>query len=1105
MPVKPLELDDRTFTDLFNEVRSLIPRHAPSWTNHNVSDPGIMLVELLAWLTEAMLYRINRVSDTSRMRLLELLGAAFRPAQPAVLSVRVRRLGGSGPFTLDAGTQVWGRPRGSGAPGAVVPRVPFEVMRSVLFTPDEPARTVRLRQVQPMRNVVLARPNAGRPFELIPVSGGPVNAGARNVGGPTTYLVLPPEPRPRPPQVTVGGDSWRWVSSLRNDQGDDRRSAYKPWLNAIAFGGGDETGAAPPEGAEIRVTYRNVPDPRAFEIDRFKGTGKPWQVCRLSRPLLALDLQDPHELEPRLEARERGSEQWLPWGYVTRFLDMAAGEAQYTFESWFNAIRCGSSDSSDGDPKKRRYGRALPDGAEVRFSGGMTLGMEGNLPRDSEFGGWPVSQDSRRDPWRLTVKGWEGLSPGSNPTVLDEARLQVLAMLRPDWRTVTADDFAAVLRAGDPYIARVVCLPDQAPVDAEHGEPGDVGLIVIPDRAAELTAAARDLDCILATAPATRRLLAFTANGELGLWDFDTGEAVKRLPAGLTLAGSFSPDGRRLLTEDASAAMLLDARTLELLSAEARSNLASLQASAPSPVRAGGRPALRRARFSPTGHWWVSLEQDEAMHGAHLRDIDDGATLRRLPGVHSWEQLAFAPGDARLAVPATDKSDAVLEVWNLDGDAAPRRLPLPAPATAVVFSADGTTLAAATGETVRTWRTVPGQPVRHVDIRLPAADPRTALLLSPDGTRLVTFDEAGQAARLWSTRTGKALADLSAGGVSAASSSAVILLALSTNGRWLATAYADTAVRLWSAVTGARVDEMRSTGSVSALAFAGAENSVVPAAQACARLIIIATPGPHAVQPWDLDPATGRLTARPDIPSTVMPVVHTSGRWLAYADPRLVHVWDIGQAADVAALYADFDESDVIADGWELEAADDLPSSRLGLGAATGPMARPTATRFLRILSAGSTEPNARRTVQLWDAEYVYAARTLVDERRLITTHAHTAGPSYEEVKVEIVVQAMPATNANRLEQSARKALARFFDPLHGGPDGTGWPLGRPVYNSEICQVVEAVAGVDFVDSVCYSNGTEDHPCGANCRGISPHSLVKADVTVRVETGDDYA
>ena len=93
MPVKPLNLDDRTFTDLVDEERLLIPRYARPWTDHNVSDPGIMLIELFAWLTEALLYRINRVPDPSRMRLLELLGASFRPAEPAVLELRVTWLG----------------------------------------------------------------------------------------------------------------------------------------------------------------------------------------------------------------------------------------------------------------------------------------------------------------------------------------------------------------------------------------------------------------------------------------------------------------------------------------------------------------------------------------------------------------------------------------------------------------------------------------------------------------------------------------------------------------------------------------------------------------------------------------------------------------------------------------------------------------------------------------------------------------------------------------------------------------------------------------------------------------------------------------------------
>ncbi len=154
MPVKPLKLDDRTFADIFAEVRSLIPRHAPGWTDHNVSDPGIMLLELFAWLTEAMLYRINRVSDASRARLLELLGAAFQPAQPALLKLRVRlaQPGGAGSYTLPRGALVWGQAATQG-------RVPFEVIREVEFTAQEPVRTVTLRQTQ---QVASRRPGAAR-------------------------------------------------------------------------------------------------------------------------------------------------------------------------------------------------------------------------------------------------------------------------------------------------------------------------------------------------------------------------------------------------------------------------------------------------------------------------------------------------------------------------------------------------------------------------------------------------------------------------------------------------------------------------------------------------------------------------------------------------------------------------------------------------------------------------------------------------------------------------------------------------------------------------------------------------------------------------------
>jgi hypothetical protein len=73
MPLPQANLDTRGFDDLVAEMRALIPRYAPEWTNHNPSDPGITLIELLAWITEATLYRINRVPEATSLEFAKLL------------------------------------------------------------------------------------------------------------------------------------------------------------------------------------------------------------------------------------------------------------------------------------------------------------------------------------------------------------------------------------------------------------------------------------------------------------------------------------------------------------------------------------------------------------------------------------------------------------------------------------------------------------------------------------------------------------------------------------------------------------------------------------------------------------------------------------------------------------------------------------------------------------------------------------------------------------------------------------------------------------------------------------------------------------------------
>jgi predicted phage baseplate assembly protein len=83
MALEAPNLDDRTVEDIFVEAKSLIPRYAPEWTNHNDSDPGITLLHLFAWMTDILLYRINRIPAKNHIKFLQLLGIELEPGRPA--------------------------------------------------------------------------------------------------------------------------------------------------------------------------------------------------------------------------------------------------------------------------------------------------------------------------------------------------------------------------------------------------------------------------------------------------------------------------------------------------------------------------------------------------------------------------------------------------------------------------------------------------------------------------------------------------------------------------------------------------------------------------------------------------------------------------------------------------------------------------------------------------------------------------------------------------------------------------------------------------------------------------------------------------------------
>ena len=80
-------LDDRRFQDLVDDAKRMVQQRCAEWTDHNVSDPGVTLIETFAFMTDELLYRLNRVPDRLYITFLDLLGVTLHPPTPAHVDV----------------------------------------------------------------------------------------------------------------------------------------------------------------------------------------------------------------------------------------------------------------------------------------------------------------------------------------------------------------------------------------------------------------------------------------------------------------------------------------------------------------------------------------------------------------------------------------------------------------------------------------------------------------------------------------------------------------------------------------------------------------------------------------------------------------------------------------------------------------------------------------------------------------------------------------------------------------------------------------------------------------------------------------------------------
>ncbi len=128
-------LDDRSFDDIVEEAIRLIPQYCPEWTNYNPSDPGITMVELFAWMTEMILYRLNKVPDKVYVTLLDLIGIRLRPPQPAQTMLTFNLVDG-------AETGVW-VPKGT-----QVATEPMEEGNQIVFETDRELYVTNVKMVK---------------------------------------------------------------------------------------------------------------------------------------------------------------------------------------------------------------------------------------------------------------------------------------------------------------------------------------------------------------------------------------------------------------------------------------------------------------------------------------------------------------------------------------------------------------------------------------------------------------------------------------------------------------------------------------------------------------------------------------------------------------------------------------------------------------------------------------------------------------------------------------------------------------------------------------------------------------------------------------------
>ena len=488
MKLPEIELDDRRFQDLVSEARLKIARSCPEWTEHNVSDPGITLIELFAWMTEMTIYRLNRVPDKLHVALLELLGIRLDGPAAAQTSLRFRLAEvAKSPVLISAATEV-GTPR-----TATEESIIFQVDEDFTIPAAEPTAYVVQRGGQ-VKSIGLAdgtaKPagNDQLAFASPPAVGDAIYLGFEEPLGRLLIEVdvdasqargagVNPEDPPLRWELSQGDGQWLEAEVLEDLTGGFNygsgtvllelppRSAIQPlaghrmhWLRCriddkTRFGGAATTYTQPPEiysitagavGARLPATHASQIRAEILGV----SDGTPGQIF----PLRNAPLLKPQAAET-LEVQDPESGDWARWELRDDFVGSTEFDRHFNLDVVSGDVEFGPA-IRETDGGWTQYGAVAPKGAVLRYTkyryGG---GRQGNVTA----GTLTILKNTLAGV--DTVTNPDAAVGGVDAEGLGHARERASMEIRSRYRAVTAEDFEFMAGEASPRVARAVCIP----------------------------------------------------------------------------------------------------------------------------------------------------------------------------------------------------------------------------------------------------------------------------------------------------------------------------------------------------------------------------------------------------------------------------------------------------------------------------------------------------------------------------------------------------------------------------------------------------------------------------------------------------------------------